>query len=199
MKDPQSEAFHQIANYAFFERNFSDFGLHYFNMQVDFYYSLLRRFYPAVLTQTLRATVRSFVKETNLDTYRWLCEIYDFVSATNPQDHVLIRAFARELRSQVDEASRRLLVKGERILRQLETTYEERGEVTSPLPPLLETSLSFAVCRPAPYRTVNDVEALEFVSSEDSKPSRLGMFGVLPAPIPYDEFMKQLGQPAEKN
>jgi hypothetical protein len=47
--DPQAETFHQIANYAFFERNFSDMGLHYFNMQVDFYYQLLRRFHPTVL------------------------------------------------------------------------------------------------------------------------------------------------------
>ena len=43
--------FHQIANYAFFERNFSDFGLHYFNMQVDFYFQLLRRFHPDTLTE----------------------------------------------------------------------------------------------------------------------------------------------------
>lgn len=46
LKDPRSEAFHQIANYAFFDRNFSDYGLHYFNMQVDFSFHLLRRFHP---------------------------------------------------------------------------------------------------------------------------------------------------------
>ena len=41
------------------DRNFSDYGLHYFNMQVDFCFQLLRRFYPAALTQQLRASVRT--------------------------------------------------------------------------------------------------------------------------------------------
>ena len=50
LKDPRCEAFHQITNYAFFDRNFNDFGLHYFNMQVDFYFQLLRRFHPEFLT-----------------------------------------------------------------------------------------------------------------------------------------------------
>jgi hypothetical protein len=63
------EAFHQIANYAFFDRNFNDFGLHYFNMQVDFYFQLLWRFHLSFLTHRLRAAVRNFIKQTNLDTY----------------------------------------------------------------------------------------------------------------------------------
>ena len=37
LKDRQSELFHAIANHAFFDRNFNNNGLHYFNMQVDFY------------------------------------------------------------------------------------------------------------------------------------------------------------------
>src|ERR1019366_7783200 len=86
LKDPRSEAFHQVANYTFFDRNFSDFGLHYFNMQVDFCYQLLRRFHPDTLSQSLRAATRNFVKETNLDTYALLSEIYDFVAAADPHD-----------------------------------------------------------------------------------------------------------------
>jgi hypothetical protein len=42
LTDVRCEAFHQIANFAFFDRNFNDLGLHYFNMQVDFYFQLLR-------------------------------------------------------------------------------------------------------------------------------------------------------------
>ena len=61
-----------MANYAFFDRNFSDFGLHYFNMQVDFYFQLLRRFHPELLTRRMRAGVRNFIKQTNLDTYECL-------------------------------------------------------------------------------------------------------------------------------
>jgi hypothetical protein len=29
LKDPHCEAFHQVTNYAFFDRNFNDLGLHY--------------------------------------------------------------------------------------------------------------------------------------------------------------------------
>ena len=86
LKDPASEAFHQIANYAFFDRNFSDAGLHYFNMQVDFSYQLLRRFYPQTLTEGLRAEVRNFIKRTNLDTYAHLSAIYDEVVRMDPCD-----------------------------------------------------------------------------------------------------------------
>ena len=93
LKDPHAEAFHQIANFAFYDRNFSDSGLHYFNMQVDFYYQLLRRFHPELLTLTLRGAVRNFIKYTNLDTYECLCQIYDYVDSTNPRDQIVIQEF----------------------------------------------------------------------------------------------------------
>lgn len=98
LSDPYCEAFHQIANYAFFDRNFSDNGLHYFNMQVDFYFQLLRRFYADTITQTMRASVRNFIKRTNPDTYEHLCEIYDFVAASDPTEQMSNRSFAREMR-----------------------------------------------------------------------------------------------------
>ena len=126
LKDARSEAFHQIANYAFFDRNFSDFGLHYFNMQVDFYFQLLRRFHPEMLSETLRAAVRNFIKQTNLDTYERVCEIYDYVARCNPSDYARIRTFARELRERVDCHSRGLLTRGERVLNCLEATYAHR-------------------------------------------------------------------------
>ena len=97
ISDPRSEAFHQIANYAFFDRNFSDFGLHYFNMQVDFYFQLLRRFHPELLTQSLRAAVRNFIKHTNLDTYECVCGIYDFVAKANPSDQARQRGLPEEM------------------------------------------------------------------------------------------------------
>ncbi len=126
LKDPRSEAFHQIANYAFFDRNFSDFGLHYFNMQVDFYFQLLRRFHPEMLSQTMRAAVRNFIKQTNLDTYERMAEIYDFVAECDPLDHTAIASFARSQRERVDGHSATLLGRGERILNWLDATYARK-------------------------------------------------------------------------
>jgi anaerobic magnesium-protoporphyrin IX monomethyl ester cyclase len=175
--DPHSEAFHQVANYAFFNRNFSDYGLHYFNMQVDFYFQLLRRFHPEVLTQSLRAAVRNFIKLTNLDTYECICRIYDFVAKTNPTDLARLRGFAGELREQVDERSTQLLARGECILHWLETTYERRESGPTEIPempfsgvPLMQTT------RRSEAGPVNPFDPL----------------GLTPVPIPYDVFKARL-------
>lgn len=126
LKDSRSEVFHEIANYAFAERNFDDCGLHYFNMRVDFCFQLLRRFHPELVTQTLRASVRNFIKLTNLDTYECLCQIFDFVVSINPENHGLVKGFAREMRRQVDQRSRDLHAKGEGLLHRMTDAYESR-------------------------------------------------------------------------
>jgi radical SAM superfamily enzyme YgiQ (UPF0313 family) len=189
--DPRSEAFHQIANYAFFDRNFSDFGLHYFNMQVDFYFQLLRRFHPELLTQTLRAAVRNFIKQTNLDTYERCCEIYDYVAGCDPADEVALRAFARELRARVDLHSRELLVRGERILNWLEDTYARKASGLAgpaPVPPDVGASLAAQERAPVPC-----IAGLEF-----TQPGRgwetVDLFGVSRAPVPYNVFRARLAE-----
>lgn len=197
LQDPRSETFHQIANYAFFDRNFSDFGLHYFNMQVDFYFQLLRRFHPEVLTQTLRAAVRNFIKQTNLDTYECLCHIYDFVVAIDPNDHVMIRGFAREMRERVDERSQELHAQGERILRWLNDAYETRGQNAKvPKPGMAE--LPFLSCKPAPYGGLDSLKELEFVTPEAEWMNGVDLFGMGSAPIPYNMFRSRLVEQGEK-
>lgn len=191
LADPRSEAFHQIANYAFFDRNFSDFGLHYFNMQVDFYFQLLRRFHPELLTQTLRAAVRNFIKQTNLDTYERCCEIYDYVAGCDPADEVALRTFARGLRARVDLHSRELLVRGERVLNWLEDTYARKASGLSgpaPVPPDVGTSLATKDSLPEAC-----IAGLEF-----TQPGRgwetVDLFGVSRAPVPYNVFRARLAE-----
>jgi len=163
LKDPSSEAFHQIANCAFFDRNFSDYGLHYFNMQVDFTFQLLRRFYPDLLTQSLRGAARSFIRETNLDTYKCLCQIYDFVDSADPGDHLAIRGFAQQMRSEVDDRSNALHTQGERILADLDEAYNARGQ----------------------DKNSSRSDSLAWVGELD-------LFGIVQAPIPYQAFKAQL-------
>jgi radical SAM superfamily enzyme YgiQ (UPF0313 family) len=191
LKDPRSEAFHQIANYAFFDRNFSDYGLHYFNMQVDFYFQLLRRFRPDLLSQTLRAAVRNFIKQTNQDTYERCCEIYDFVATWDPADEVTLRAFAREARVRVDRHSRELIVRGERIVNCLEDTYARK-------------------LSGIPYNALAAPEAVGFDSAKADIPTpvipgleftrpgsgweTVDLFGVAQAPVPYNIFRARLAE-----
>lgn len=127
IKDPYVEVFHKIANYAFLNRNFSDNGLHYFNMQVDFSYQLLRRLYPELLNQTIRSYARNFIKRTNLDTYHFLSNIYDFVVNLNSIDAFEVQKFAATMRKKVDENSSRLRREGESIIELFDTVYSERN------------------------------------------------------------------------
>lgn len=121
------EMFHSIANYAFFDRNFNNNGLHYFNMQVDFYFQLFRRFLPHLLTRRLRAMVKNFIKETNLDTYECLCEIYDFVTEHSFDNKRLAREFGIYMRKKVDSRSDGFYKKGNFLLQQLESLPQKES------------------------------------------------------------------------
>ena len=199
LKDPRSEVFHQIANHAFFDRNFSDFGLHYFNMQVDFYFQLLRRFHPQVLTQTLRAAARSFIKETNLDTYQWLCRIYDFVAASDPNDQSMTWDFAAEMRRCVDTRGRELYAQGERVQDRLGEAYKRRDQdAMAPTPTPIRAAWPFPTCKPMPYRGCESLGELEFVAPQAVSVDAAGLFGIAPTPIPYHVFKSRLQQQREE-
>jgi hypothetical protein len=191
LKDPRSEAFHQIANYAFFDRNFSDYGLHYFNMQVDFYFQLLRRFRPELVTQALRATARNFIKQTNLDTYERCCEIYDFVATCDPADDVTLRSFAREARVRVDRHSRELMIRGERIVNCLEDTYARKGSAIPYNAPAAPEPLGFDSANEQISTPV--IPGLEF-TRPGSGWEAVDLFGVARAPMPYNTFRARLAE-----
>jgi anaerobic magnesium-protoporphyrin IX monomethyl ester cyclase len=199
LKDPRAEAFHQIANYAFFDRNFSDFGLHYFNMQVDFYFQLLRRFHPEMLSQTMRAAVRNFIKQTNLDTYERISEIYDFVMECDPLDRATIAAFARGQREKVDRQSAGLLVRGERILNWLDATYaRKQAGLCGPAAVPKQESVPHRELT-GPNLTV--IPGLEFIRP-GSGWETVDLFGVSRAPVPYEVFrirLAELNRNAEAN
>jgi anaerobic magnesium-protoporphyrin IX monomethyl ester cyclase len=195
IKDPRSEAFHQIANYAFFDRNFDDMGLHYLNMQVDFLFQVLRRFRPELLTMTLRGAVRSFVKETNLDTYQCLCQIYDFVASDAHSDELSVRAYAKEMRGRVDYKSQELKAKGEAILQWLEDTNAGEGQkfgMPHALPGLMARQPLSS--QPVPYSGLASLENYDFLSPEMGWLDGIQSFGLSPAAIPYATFKEQLAK-----
>ena len=195
IKDPRSEAFHQIANYAFFDRNFDDMGLHYLNMQVDFLFQVLRRFRPDALTMTLRGAVRNFVKETNLDTYQCLCQIYDFVASEAHADEVSVRAYAKEMRRRVDYKSRELKAKGEALLQWLEEANAGKDpKFDQPLPfPGLSPGLP-QKSQPVPYHGLASLENCDFLGPEMGWVDGIHPFGLSPAAVPYTTFKEQLAK-----
>jgi len=193
LTDPYSEAFHEIANYAFFHRNFSDEGLHYFNMQVDFCYQILRRFYPHVLNQSLRGAVKNFIKHTDLDTYQYLCNIYDFVETVNPNDHLAIMSFARRLRNQVDNSSNRLRIDGERILDWMDTAFhnpDNKARIDIPYNP--KKPYFQKVERDSPNRLSGIDISRNMVKMKEA--DKIDLFGIMPEAIPYKEFKSRLAK-----
>jgi anaerobic magnesium-protoporphyrin IX monomethyl ester cyclase len=188
IKDPKVEVFHKIANYAFFDRNFNDNGLHYFNMQVDFYYQILRRFHPEILSQSLRAAVRNFIKETNLDTFEELSGIFDFVSEVNVEDELKIHRFAREMRQRIDRRSAVLLVKGDRIINYLEKAYRNGGLDTQAIlndEDVMESS-NLTTCG-------SNVGLETSYSFQGRNPDEiLNMIAIGQNYLPYDEFKKRI-------
>ncbi len=198
LKDTKSEAFHQIANYAFFDRNFNDDGLHYFNMQVDFYFQLLRRFYPKVLTQTLRATVRNFIKQTNLDTYQCLSEIYDFVAEADTANQVSILGFARQMRHRVDTKSNEMRVQGESIVRRLNDAYEQKEIITrSSAKTAMPGLITLPGLKSIPYYGLESLDRLEFKRPETRLIGERDLLGIKPSAIPYNLFKNQLDRQKE--
>ena len=181
LRDPRVEALHQMANFAFFDRNFNDDGLHYFNMQVDFMYQLLRRFHPELVSETLRAEVRNFIKHTNLDTFACLARIHDFAVAMDPADTKAMWRFAGEMRERVDAASDALRDDGERLLDWMQRLYDERDRPREHEP------------AGVPYGPMQQPGLQRFpgmgVAEGGSAIDWLGLGG---RPVPYDEFRRRM-------
>jgi len=151
-------------------------------MQVDFTFQLLKRFYPEMLTQSLRGAVKSFIKETNLNTYKCLCQIYDFIESTDPNNRADLQSFAQEMRMIVDEASRSLHAEGEGILSALNNAYDGQGKFWMQHAPRIGYV--------SPYFGIGGPEhgAVTHWSNEAD------LFGLIPMPIPYQAFKAQLSQ-----
>jgi radical SAM superfamily enzyme YgiQ (UPF0313 family) len=189
IKDLRVETFHRIANYAFFDRNFNDYGLHYFNMEVDFTFQLFRRFFPDLLSQELRSEVRSFIKETNIDTYRCLSRIWDLVNAVDPLDADAVKESMRSMRRRVDEGGVVLRARGERVLEWLRMAHGSHGT---------EKRSSNAIFPGEPHLTpkfgIIPYNGIASLSGGGRDPVALGFLGSLSTPIPYAEFRKQLDE-----
>jgi anaerobic magnesium-protoporphyrin IX monomethyl ester cyclase len=190
IKDHKVEVFHKIANFAFFDRNFSDNGLHYFNMQVDFFFQILRRFHPEFLSQSLRAVVRNFIKQTNLDTFENLSNIYDFVTEVPVNDQLSIHRFAREMRHRVDRRSEMLLSTGEQLIDLLERAYENKGIDISSKEQRFHLMESTSMA--ANY--FNMKAEMENSSPETSAEELLNVLGAGQEYTPYDLFRKKINQ-----
>jgi anaerobic magnesium-protoporphyrin IX monomethyl ester cyclase len=191
INDPKVEAFHQIANYAFFDRNFSDFGLHYFNMQVDFFFQILRRFHPEFISQSLRALVRNFIKQTNLDTFESLSRIFDFVREVNTTDELRIHRFAREMRERIDTKSMHILSQGKKVIDLLERAYQSKGldvwEEEPILNPEPTSTYEETYSKPAGLESQRPPEGADLIEV-------LNLMGSGRQLIPYDLFKKKLDQ-----
>ena len=111
----------------------------------------------------------------------------------------MIRGFAREMRSYVDERSQTLHAQGERILRWLEDAYKgwsRAGKVTKPIS--TGAVLPFLSCKPVPYRGLDTLRELELGAPEAGTEAGIDLLGMGSGPIPYNVFKSQLAQEKEE-
>jgi hypothetical protein len=155
-------------------------------MQVDFYFQLLRRFYPSLLSETLRSEVKNFIKQTNLDTYHWLSEIYDFVSE-GKHDEAAIANFTQQARVQIDMKSSMLRLQGQAIIDWMEEAYKNLDSPTKNIPKIYAQVSSGN----SPYSA--SAEKINFQSQAlGSQAGVLDLMGLAPDVIPYNFFKKKL-------
>jgi hypothetical protein len=139
-------------------------------MEVDFIYHLLRVFHPDRITQSLRSASMNFIRETNLDTYAYLSEIYDYVQTSNPQDQVRAAGFAHELKALIDAADEKLKERGRDVLSRLRRAYATGGWQETSRP-----SIAHWMLARSPDCSARDV-------------SLIGIPGFPETPIPYQVF-----------
>ena len=157
-------------------------------MEVDFSFQLLRRFQPELLSQGLRSEVRSFIKETNIDTYRCLSQIWDMVQALDPSDEEGVKAAMRSMRQRVDGAGIGLRAKGESVLAQLRRVHDRQEQE----PVLIDAPTSTTGTGILGTGTALPYTGVESLVKSGDDPLGLGFFGALRTPVPYAEFRKQL-------
>jgi hypothetical protein len=139
----------------------------------------------------MRAAVRNFIKQTNLDTYERMSEIYDYVVRCDPQDSAAIRAFARAQRQKVDHHSAELLVRGERLLNWLDATFaRKKSGQLGPAPLPVEDAVT-AGQFVSPVRP--EIPGLEFIRPGNGW-EMVDLFGVSRAPVPYEVFRLRLAE-----
>ncbi|HZD31641.1 MAG TPA: hypothetical protein VE779_08265, partial [Candidatus Angelobacter sp.] len=146
---------------------------------------------PEMLSQAMRARVRNFIKQTNLDTYERISEIYDYVVGCDPLDHAAIASFARSQRANVDRRSAGLLVRGERILNWLDATFARKqaglcGPAAAP-PEEAAPQHEPAIAVPP------TIPGLEFIRP-GSGWETIDLFGVSRAPVPYEVFRNRVAE-----
>jgi len=135
--------------------------------------------------------VRNFIKQTNLDTYERLSEIYDFVAACDPADEASLRAFARQARARIDQHSRELMVRGERIVNCLEDSYARKVAGVPVRAPAAPEPLDFDSANAHAQTPI--FPGLEF-TRPGSGWEAVDVFGVARAPMPYNIFRARLAE-----
>jgi len=125
--DPRAQAAFELAYFAFKTRNYGEQGLHHLAMAVDYEHQLASHFFGE--KSDLRARVKAFVREVNVNTCDHLDEIVAACVAgfADPAER---RAFAERMRSVVEADNRRLGKEAERLLAEVRARVRAPAEST---------------------------------------------------------------------
>lgn len=118
--DPQVEEFFNIVNALFQERNFRPDGIQNMSMWVDYFHQLAAYFYPQLMDQSLRAAVKNYVKQVNMDNYRRMATIYDFIAKGVFKEPAAMNVFIAREHADILNTDHLLKLQAGEIIEQME-------------------------------------------------------------------------------
>jgi radical SAM superfamily enzyme YgiQ (UPF0313 family) len=123
--DDRAQRAFEIFHKVFLPRNFEDGALNFEAMRLDYYYHILRHFFPDRAGIGLQKRVKGLIAELNLNSAAILGQICAFAATDKSADEMALTRFATKM------ASRRETFDGEMRLR-MEDTIEEIEALACP-------------------------------------------------------------------
>jgi hypothetical protein len=127
IEDPQVEAFFDVINTVFQERNFCADGVQNRGMWVDYFYHIAAHFFPDQMTHTLRAQIKNFVKCINIDNYERMARIYDFIDSRSHEDQMELEQFITQEHADINAADKNFKQRSMELIHTIEVCVGKKA------------------------------------------------------------------------
>ncbi|NLE00397.1 MAG: B12-binding domain-containing radical SAM protein, partial [Fibrobacter sp.] len=128
IKNCEMQTAFELFKKVFWGRNFEAEGMNHLSMRADYYYHLLKHFYPSLVTKDLSYSVKKSITNLNNNSADLLLSIHEFVTNKHNINNVSTDQFALELlswREKYDTGARKEFLQ---LINRIETTVSEYNQ-----------------------------------------------------------------------
>ena len=118
--DQQVQDVFEIFREVFMARNFAPEGTNHRAMQLDYYFHLLKLFYPSRIDKYLRQRKNNLILSLNNNSVDLMMEICDYAESSTDNQQSDREAFIERLKRQREEADNRFIIKADALLTEIE-------------------------------------------------------------------------------